>query len=180
MPEYDDDLTLPAHCPRRTVLRGALALGAAGVLAGCGGGKSSARDTVRAPANGDTGGSAPSTSAPIDSSPSPSASAGDAGSGNSGGQTLGPASDVPVGGGKVYDGPKVVVTQPTAGSYKGFSAICTHEGCTVSDVSDGTINCPCHGSKYSASDGSVVHGPATDPLPSKSVTVSGGNVSVSA
>ena len=27
----------------------------------------------------------------------------------------------------------------------GLSAICTHMGCTVRNVSGGTINCPCHG-----------------------------------
>jgi Rieske Fe-S protein len=167
------DLT---HPPRRSVLRGALALGAVGALTGCGGGSSSHSSAAQAPPAADTGGSTPAA-VPIDSGPPTAAS--DGGS-SSGGETLGPASDVPVGGGKIYGGPKVVVTQPTAGSYKGFSAICTHEGCTVSDISDGTINCPCHGSKYSINDGSVQAGPAPKPLPSKKVSVSGGNVSVTA
>jgi Rieske Fe-S protein len=178
MLEHDDDPTLPAQPPRRAVLCGALALGAVGVLAGCGG-SSSHSSAAPGPARGDTGGSTPSN-APTDSGPSPSASASESGSSSSGGEALGPASDVPVGGGKIYDARKVVVTQPTAGSYKGFSAICTHQGCTVSDISDGTINCPCHGSKYSIKDGSVVHGPAEDPLPAKNVTVSGGKVSLTA
>ncbi|HEY2832107.1 MAG TPA: Rieske (2Fe-2S) protein [Sporichthyaceae bacterium] len=178
MPEHDDP-TLPAHPARRTVLRGALALGAVGALAGCGG-SSSDSGAVRAPSGGDTGGSTPTAAAPTEGSPSPSASASDSGSSSSGGEALGASSDIPVGGGQIYDAQKVVVTQPTAGSYQGFSAICTHEGCTVSDVSDGTINCPCHGSKYSINDGSVVHGPAQQPLPSKNVSVSGGNVSLTA
>src|SRR5262249_40258723 len=131
-----------------------------------------------------TGGAAPSqptaTTPPATtaSTASPTAATGSGGSTGSGGEVLGPDSDVPVGGGKVYEAKKVVVTQPTAGTYKAFSAVCTHEGCTVSDVDGGTINCPCHGSKFSITDGSVQAGPAPSPLPGKNVSVSGGNVSL--
>jgi len=92
------------------------------------------------------------------------------------GEKLGPSSDVPVGGGKIYADQKVVVTQPTEGEFKGFSAICTHQGCPVTTVADGTINCTCHGSKFSIQDGSVEHGPATSPLGAISVRVQGGQV----
>jgi Rieske Fe-S protein len=81
--------------------------------------------------------------------------------------------DVPVGSGVIVD--KVVVTQPTAGVFKGFSAICTHAGCTVNKVTDGTIDCPCHGSKYNL-DGSVANGPATKPLAVENVTVQGDSI----
>lgn len=91
-------------------------------------------------------------------------------------ETLGATSDVPVGGGKIYADSAVVVTQPTAGSYEGFSAICTHQGCPVTSVSDGTINCTCHGSKFSIKDGSVVQGPATQPLEKVTVTVEGSTI----
>ena len=70
---------------------------------------------------------------------------------------------------------KVVVTQPTAGVFKGLSAICTHAGCTVNKVADGTIDCPCHGSKYNL-DGSVANGPATTPLASENITVQGDSI----
>ena len=92
------------------------------------------------------------------------------------GEKLGPASKVPVGGGTIYADQNVVVTQPTAGQFHGFSSICTHQGCPVTSVQDGTINCTCHGSKFSIQDGSVSNGPATQPLPSVKVTVEGGQV----
>jgi len=94
------------------------------------------------------------------------------------GAPLGPASAIPVGGGVIYEKAKVVVTQPTAGVYKGFDATCTHQKCLLADVQGGTINCACHGAKYSITDGSVVKPPATEPLPPRKVTVAGGNVSL--
>jgi Rieske Fe-S protein len=81
--------------------------------------------------------------------------------------------EVPVGSGVIVG--EVVVTQPSAGDFKGFSAICTHKGCTVDEVADGTINCPCHGSKFNL-DGSVANGPATEPLEPKAVTVQGDSI----
>lgn len=96
-------------------------------------------------------------------------------SGGSGG-ALAKTSEIPVGGGKVFKDQKVVVTQPKHGQFKAFSAICTHRGCTVDKVANGTIDCPCHGSKYKISDASVVAGPAPKPLPPKSITVSGGEI----
>jgi Rieske Fe-S protein len=93
-----------------------------------------------------------------------------------GGGALGKSSDIPVGGGKIFKDQKVVVTQPKKGEFVAFSAVCTHRGCTVGTVSDGTIDCPCHGSKYHISDGSVAHGPASKPLPSKSVKVENGEI----
>jgi Rieske Fe-S protein len=84
--------------------------------------------------------------------------------------------DIPVGGGVVFPHNRVVVTQPAAGHLVAFSAVCTHEGCKVSQVANGTIDCPCHGSRFSIVDGSVVRGPATSPLRARSITVDGGSV----
>ncbi|MEO6018758.1 MAG: Rieske (2Fe-2S) protein [Knoellia sp.] len=92
---------------------------------------------------------------------------------------LAKAADIPVGGGKIFDSAKVVITQPTAGDFKAFSAVCTHQGCIVSSVQDGTINCACHGSKFDITTGDVKAGPATSGLPAKSVTVGADGVSVS-
>ena len=110
-------------------------------------------------------------------------SGGSSDSGSSGGGTtssggIATTSEVPVGGGKIFPGEKVVVTQPTEGDFKAFSAVCTHQACLVSGVADGTINCACHGSKYDISTGAVKQGPATTALPEKTVTVSGDGISV--
>jgi len=91
---------------------------------------------------------------------------------------LGTTSEIPVGGGKVFTAAKVVVTQPAAGQFKGFSVVCTHLHCVVDQVADGTIDCPCHGSKYSVKDGSVVNGPAPQPLAAQPITVSGEKISL--
>lgn len=93
----------------------------------------------------------------------------------SAGTPLGAAAEVPVGGGKVFEALEVVVTQPAAGRFLGFSAVCTHTGCIVTSVTDGTINCPCHGSRFRL-DGTVAVGPASRPLRSRPVTVTGGEV----
>ena len=87
-----------------------------------------------------------------------------------------PTSDVPVGGGIVTD--DAVVTQPAEGEFKAFTNVCTHQQCLVTDVSDGTINCPCHGSRFSIEDGSVAGGPAPAPLGEVGVTLEGDQVVV--
>ena len=81
--------------------------------------------------------------------------------------------DVPVGSGIIVG--DVVVTQPVTGDYQAFSAVCTHSGCLINQVADGTINCPCHGSKFSL-DGQVVNGPAARPLTPVSVEVQGDSI----
>jgi Rieske Fe-S protein len=85
-------------------------------------------------------------------------------------------SDVPAGGGKILADKKIVITQPRAGSFEAFTAVCTHQGCTVSSVSGGTINCPCHGSKFSITNGSVVGGPAPSALAPVSIKVQGTSI----
>ncbi|HEY3650262.1 MAG TPA: Rieske (2Fe-2S) protein [Streptosporangiaceae bacterium] len=85
-------------------------------------------------------------------------------------------SDVPAGGGKILADKKIVITQPRAGSFQAFTAVCTHQGCTVSSVSGGTINCPCHGSKFSLTNGSVVAGPAPSALAPVSIKVQGTSI----
>ncbi|MFI6927606.1 Rieske (2Fe-2S) protein [Nonomuraea spiralis] len=91
-------------------------------------------------------------------------------------KALADTGDIQVGGGKVFKDQKVVVTQPAEGEFKAFTAICTHAGCTVAAVSNGTINCPCHGSKFKIEDGSVADGPAGEPLAEKKITVADGKI----
>jgi Rieske Fe-S protein len=81
--------------------------------------------------------------------------------------------DIEVGGGTIYPDEKIVITQPRQGEFRCFTAVCTHQGCIVSGVSDGNINCACHGSAFSIADGSVVNGPATQPLAKEAITVQG-------
>lgn len=99
--------------------------------------------------------------------------------GGSGTATTVAAADVPVGGGVILPVAKVVVTQPSAGEFKAFTAICTHQFCTVTDVTNGRIHCSCHQSEFSITDGSVLAGPATSPLAAKTVTDTAGTLSIS-
>ena len=87
-----------------------------------------------------------------------------------------PLSTVAVGGGVVVADPPVVVTQPSSGDVKAFTAICPHAGCLVSEVADNVIICPCHGSKFSAEDGSVIAGPASSGLAGAAYKVDGDTV----
>jgi Rieske Fe-S protein len=148
-----------ATASRRVVLAGAGAACAA-IVAGC-----STYNANNGGVNGPAQTSAPATGG--------TASA----SGGSGGATaLTTTAKVPVGGGQILTPANVVVTQPTAGSFKAFSAVCTHQGCIVGTVAGGTIDCPCHGSKFSIKDGSVVNGPATRPLPPVTIKVDGTSI----
>ncbi|MFJ5614068.1 Rieske (2Fe-2S) protein [Streptomyces sp. NPDC093221] len=160
---------------RRGFVAAAGGVGLAAALAACGSSDDSSNAASDSASPSDAG--APTTSADADPTTSDAGTAPTSSAASGGGGTaLGKTSDVPVGGGKIYADQKVVVTQPTAGQYKAFSSTCTHSGCQVGSVSDGTINCPCHGSKFHVADGSVASGPATRPLPSENVTVSGDQV----
>ncbi|WP_406010180.1 Rieske (2Fe-2S) protein [Streptomyces sp. NBC_00637] len=146
---------------RRTVVAAAGAAGLSVALTACGGSdddSSSSAGTSGSTAAASTGGT----------------TGGDAAAGSA----LTTTAEIPEGGGKVFDSEKVVVTQPTAGTYKAFSAVCTHQGCAVKSIADGVINCPCHNSNFSITDGSVKSGPAQKPLPEVAITVSGESITL--
>ena len=116
---------------------------------------------------------APTTTTTAPTTTAPTTTAPGAGGG------LAKTSEIPVGGGRIFRDEKVVVTQPQEGTFAAFSAVCTHQGCTVSEVAGGTINCKCHGSTFAVADGSVESGPATRPLDAKQVKVEGDQIIVS-
>jgi Rieske Fe-S protein len=154
---------------RRTLLRtaGLVALAGTGAaaLAGC---SADAESGSPATAPAETATSPPASPSPSAEATSsrPSASKAKAPSGPSVA-----TSKVPVGGGVILENADYVVTQPSKGSYKAFSKICTHQGCPVSAVRDGIIHCNCHGSEYSIKDGSVTNPPASKPLAESKTTV---------
>ncbi|MFF0557145.1 Rieske (2Fe-2S) protein [Streptomyces sp. NPDC004266] len=154
---------------RRTVLLATAALTTTGCGSNDGGGggtRTNAPTTTEAPP-------ASAGTSPAATGASPTATAAP-----SGGAPLARTSQIPVGGGTVFPKEKVVVTQPSTGEFKAFSAICTHQGCTVNKVADGTIDCPCHGSRFRVADGSVAAGPAPRPLPAEQIIVSGETITL--
>jgi len=159
MTELETSAATASGASRRGVLLGAGALGAGAVVTACGG--STKTEPSAGPSEDATG------------------TTGATGTTSSAGKAQVDVSAVPVGGGVVLEDAEVVVTQPEAGKFHAFSAVCTHKGCTVNKVADGVIECPCHGSTFSATDGSVEHGPATEPLASKTVTQEGSKLTVS-
>jgi len=146
---------------RRAALVGGCGLACAAALTACAGYGS--------------GGPAPAPESAPAAAPAP-APAGASGDAAGGAPVLAAVADVPVGGGVVLAAQGVVVTQPAAGEFKAFSATCTHQGCAVNEVANGTINCPCHGSKFAIADGSPTAGPAKKPLAEKAVAVQGSSV----
>lgn len=163
----DDQMTVEesmATVGRRRVLQGAGAIGVAGFLAACGNNSSddvpSDEIDATAPEDGtDTDGDPEATEDDDAADTAPD------------GDVLVATSDVPEGGGAFTADNEVVVTQPEPGEFKAFSTTCTHQGCTVNDVSDGLIKCPCHGSRYFIADGEVENGPAPRALDEIAITV---------
>ena len=150
---------------RRGVLLGVGLAGMGGVLAGC--------STAAVPYGADEAGQAPGQQGSA-----PSASSGVAGqtAGGAIGTLLGLVKDIPVGGGRVFMAEKVIVTQPASGVLRAFSAVCTHVGCICNKVASGTISCPCHGSEFKITDGTVVTGPAPAPLAARTIAISDGKI----
>ena len=167
---------------RRGVLASVGLVGLAGAVTACGASASSstsaAGNAATTPAAQGTTPAAPASSAaaPASSAAAPASSAAAGASSAPAANALTATSKIPVGSGTIFAGQQVVVTQPSAGEFKAFSAVCTHMGCIVNQISNGTIDCPCHGSQYNITTGAVVAGPAPKPLPEKQIKVSGGSI----
>lgn len=162
-PPTDTPLTSKTLSRRAVVAgAGAAAIGAGLLVAGC------SSDSGSGSGSGDGFGGGSGSGAGDGSG---------SGSGGSSSGALGPATDVPVGSAKIYGDQGVVVTQPTAGNYTGFSTRCPHQGCQVNEVQGASIVCPCHGSTF-ALDGAVEQGPARTGLTAKAVKVENGQIVV--
>lgn len=162
---------------RRQFLTGAsVAVAACCGLAGCAGAAEPQPGTPF-PSGGDPTGRAGTGSASSSNPGSSKPGGGVSSSVTSGGGPVDaptiPKADVPVGGGAVLTDSHVVVVQPEAGSYRAYTSICTHQGCDVARVEENVIVCDCHGSRFSATDGSVKNGPATSPLGLRTVSENG-------
>lgn len=147
----------PDHCTpclsRRSLLT-ALTAGAALGLTGCAVYGEAAAPAAGSPPSTPTGGAAPPSGGP---------------------EAIAAVADIPVGGGLVLAA-GLVVTRPAEDDVRAFTAICTHAGCGVNEVSDGLIRCPCHGSTFDITTGEPRNGPATRPLETVAVTVTGPDV----
>ncbi|MEU1484858.1 Rieske (2Fe-2S) protein [Streptomyces sp. NPDC005752] len=142
-----------ARLGRRSVVAAVGAVGVTAALTACGGSQDAGgSDTVRPAGSGDGA--------------------------NGDGAVLAKTSDIPEGGGRVFADEGVVVTQPTAGTFKAFSSKCTHQGCAVKGIADGVIKCPCHNSTFDATTGEATGGPATVPLPEKQIRVENGSITL--
>jgi len=126
--------------------------------------------------NANNGGIAGNPPAQSNSTPAAEAGGSSGAAASSGPVVLAKTADIPVGGGKILADKKIVITEPQSGTFKAFTAVCTHQGCIVNSVSGGTINCPCHGSKFSIVNGSVVNGPAPSPLAPVGIEVQGTSI----
>jgi Rieske Fe-S protein len=159
-------MSIESGVPRRAVLVGGAAGAGTALVAACGssgGGKSSTA----------TGGASTAAASTGQSGQSPAESA-------SGGQPAGglaKLSAIPVGQAisATIDGKPAIIARPTSGTAVAFTAICTHMGCTVAPAGS-ELHCPCHGSKYQATTGQVIQGPAPRPLDKITVHVAGGEV----
>jgi len=76
----------------------------------------------------------------------------------------------------------VMIYRATTTSVSAHDAICTHMGCTLPASVTSVVTCNCHGSRFRATDGSVINGPNDSdpgsivPLPVIAVTVVNGVV----
>jgi Rieske Fe-S protein len=96
----------------------------------------------------------------------------------SSGNSIAAASDVAAGSAVPFNdgGTDAVLVHLESGEFVAYSAICTHQQCTVA-YRDAQLVCPCHGSIFDPANGAaVVNGPAQVPLQEIPVEVRDGEV----
>jgi nitrite reductase/ring-hydroxylating ferredoxin subunit len=95
--------------------------------------------------------------------------------------TVGKTTDIKVGSSKSYlvAGVSLLITQPKKGVFKAFKGICTHQGGKLTSLSGPNLFCPLHGASFDSTTGKVLTGPASTPLKTYKVTVSGKTLKVS-
>ncbi|GAA2646421.1 Rieske (2Fe-2S) protein [Paractinoplanes durhamensis] len=167
LPTEEPPGRLGAASTRRCVLLGAGGLGAGAVLAACGTSTTNTNGTDFSNNPGPAGSTAAGTGTGTGTGAA-------TGGGTTGGSALASTADVPEGGGIITA--DFVITQPTAGTFKAFSKVCTHAGCDVSKVDGGVISCPCHGAQYSIETGEPTAGPAKKALTETKVKADGANI----
>jgi cytochrome b6-f complex iron-sulfur subunit len=148
---------VPHDIPRRDALAGLCALGTLGLVS--------------------CGGSAKNQPTPKGASEAPTRSRGSSPKSSSS-AALASVHDIAVGSSILITSPDdqpVILSRPATNKVVGFSAVCTHQGCTVRPAS-GRLDCPCHGSAFDAMTGAVLRGPAQRPLAGYDVTVVHGQV----
>ena len=165
--ETDEGSVVEERISRRRFIRLGTALGvgaaSASVLAACGGGGESAGG-----GEGDAGGGG----GPVKSDGAAR------GAQAQGGQAIARTSEVaPRCAVKFSDsGLPAVLVHLQSGDFVAYSAVCTHQQCTVAYKHE-QLACPCHGSIFNPTNGAeVVNGPAQRPLPEIPVEVRGGEV----
>lgn len=94
------------------------------------------------------------------------------------GQSLAATGDVPVGGGLIVESQQLVLSQPAKGEFKAFTNICTHQQCPITRLDGPVLICPCHGSRFDVTDGSVVGGVAKEPLAEIPIKVTGDSITL--
>ena len=101
-----------------------------------------------------------------------------AGKASAGAQKIAQASKVPPGSAVNFEdrGNPAVLIHLQNGKFVAYSAVCTHQGCTVA-YQNGKLACPCHGSVFDPSKGgAVLYGPAPAPLPQIPIKAQNGGV----
>ena len=93
----------------------------------------------------------------------------------------GKANDIGEGGLKAFDvkGTRIAVAN-VGGTFHAFDDTCTHEQCSLAegDLDGTTVTCPCHGSQFDVTTGSVLNPPAVKPVLTYGVRVEAGELKI--